>query len=842
MLRRVLAAALCCLCVSRVAAFSLTGTRWTAGSATLQLQLGSPATPLSDGAASWNVVADDAVALWNGYLANFRFAVVADSTAPRAQGNRINNVHFAGDIYGQAWGNGVLAVTLTFSSRASNTETDVLFNNRLNWDSYRGAQRFTAAGQPIYDFRRVALHEFGHALGLDHPDEEGQSVSALMNSRITALDTLTADDITGAQSLYGAATSTGPTTPTSPPTTPPSTVVAAPVITTHPASRTVTAGQSATFTVTAVSTAAVTYQWLKNGLAIGGAFGATYTIAGAAAADAGSYSVRVANSAGTVLSNAAFLTVLTSGTGGAAAPVIVTPPADVGVVAGSAFSLSVTASGSAPLAYQWRKDGAILPGVATASYTVAAADASHAGVYTVVVSNAAGSVTSPAATVTVGTLPLITTQPVGRTVDAGTRVTFAVAASGSPAPAFQWSRNNAAIPGATAASYTIDSVQPVHEGTYRVTATNPIGASTSVPATLAIAAPPVVTVPPAAVAVPNGGRAQFNVAATSASPIAYQWLRDGTAIAGATGAALVIDPARPADRGLYRVRLTNDAGSTLSPEAALTVRFSRLVNLSTRAFVPAGGALTPGFFVRGTGTKPLLLRAVGPTLAAFGVSDALRDTSLELVAQATGRTVAANANWNTVPGLAAAFAGVGAFPLTAGARDSALETRLAPAAYTARIAPGTAGLSGIALAEVYDTEANVGGTQLVNLSTLGFVGTGENALTAGFVVSGDAPKRVLVRAIGPGLAAFGVGDPLPDPQVGLVPLGRAEPLATNDDWPGNAELTAAFRAVAAFALTPGSKDSALVATLEPGAYTVVVSSVDGRTTGQALVEIYDLDP
>ena len=838
MLRSALVAVLCCCSILPAGAFSLTGTRWTTGTATLHLQLGPAPAPLSDGAASWGVVAEDAIALWNSHLANFRFTVVTDSTAVRAQGNRISNVHFAGDIYGQAWGNGVLAVTLTYSARAANTETDVLFNSRLNWDSYRGPPRFTSTGQSIHDFRRVALHEFGHALGLDHPDEEGQTVPALMNSRISTLDTLTADDITGAQSLYGAATAGGP----APPAPPPSTVVAAPVITAHPASRTVTAGQSATFTVTAVSAVAVTYQWLKNGLAIGGANGASFTLATAAATDTGSYSVRIANSAGTVTSNAAFLTVLTPTTAGAAAPVIVTPPADLGVVAGNPFALSVTATGSAPLAYQWRKDGASLPGATTSAYSIPAADASHAGSYVVVISNPAGAVTSPAAVVTVGSLPLITRQPSSQTVNAGTRVTFSVGASGSPAPTFQWSRNNAPIPGATAASHTIEAAQSVHEGAYRVTASNAIGSITSVPATLSLAAPPAVTIAPAPVSVAAGGRAQFNIAATSASPISYQWLRDGLPLPGATTAALVIDPVRPADRGLYRVRLTNDVGSTLSPEAALTVRASRLINLSTRAFVPAGGTLTPGFYVRGTGTKPVLLRAVGPTLATFGVADALRDTALELIAQETGRSVAANRNWNDVPGLAGAFAGVGAFPLATGSRDAALEVRLAPAAYTARIGPATPGPAGIALAEVYDTEPNSGAAQLVNVSTLGFVGTGENALTAGFVIAGDAPKRVLIRAVGPGLAAFGITDALPDPQLGLVPLGRAEPLATNDNWPGTPELAAAFRTAAAFALPAGSRDAALMVTLEPGAYTVVVSNVDGRTTGQALVELYDLDP
>lgn len=826
------------LCASRVDAFSFTGTRWNSASATLHLQLGTPTAPLYDGFTTWGASAEDAIALWNAQLGTFRFNVQRDSTAARASGNRINNVYFSNTLNGQAWGSGVLAVTLTYSSGSSNTETDVIFNQQLSWDSYRGPQRRNALGQSVFDFHRVALHEFGHALGLDHPDENGQNVTALMNSRISSLDALAADDIAGGQALYGPAVAPAPAAP--------------PVITSHPTSRAVTAGQSTTFSVVASSTLAMTYQWLKGTAPIAGATGSSYTISATTGADAGAYSVTVANSAGSVTSSPATLTVNAAPvapvtptaptTPSSVAPQIVAQPAAQVVAAGQPVTFSVAANGTAPLTYQWRKDATAISGATGSSYVIGSAQPVHAGAYSVVVSNASGSVTSSPATLVVNLAPVITRQPVAQTVAPGARVTLAVAAAGTPAPRFQWFKAGAPLSGATSDTFVIEAASPGDEGLYHATATNAVGTATSASATITVLGLPVILAGPTPLTIDAGQRAQFSVTASGSPAPTFQWLRSGVAIVGATTSTFALEAAQPSDAGDYSVRVSNSQGSVTSAAAALSIRFSRLVNLSTRGFVPAGGSFTPGFYIRGAAAKPLLVRAVGPTLATFGVGSALGEARLDIIAQTSSQIVASNSDWAGSPALSNAFASVGAFPLAADSKDAAVQSDLAPAGYSVRIEPREPTASGITLAEIYDADSANSNGRLVNLSTLGFVGRGENVLTAGFVISGNAPKRLLIRAVGPGLAPFGVGNRLPDPQLGLVPLGRSEPLATNDDWPDLPNFAAAFTAAGAFSLPGGSKDAALLVTLEPGAYTVVVSDVSGTTTGNALVEIYDLDP
>jgi hypothetical protein len=260
---------------------------------------------------------------------------------------------------------------------------------------------------------------------------------------------------------------------------------------------------------------------------------------------------------------------------------------------------------------------------------------------------------------------------------------------------------------------------------------------------------------------------------------------------------------------------------------------ARLTNIATRVAL-GGAAGTPisGFTLGGTGTKPMLARAVGPTLTAFGLTGVLADPRLSVLSGTT--TVAANDNWLATD--ADTMAAAGAFALNAGSKDAALVATLAPGGYTAPVT-ATDGGSGVALLEVYDAASSTA-LSVVNASTRAYVGTGAAVLIPGFTVSGTGAVRLLIRAVGPTLGNFGVGDVLADPTVTLYSGSTA--LATNDNW-GSAtnatELAAAATAVGAFALPAGSKDAALVATLPAGAYTAVVSGV-GSSTGTALVELY----
>jgi hypothetical protein len=270
--------------------------------------------------------------------------------------------------------------------------------------------------------------------------------------------------------------------------------------------------------------------------------------------------------------------------------------------------------------------------------------------------------------------------------------------------------------------------------------------------------------------------------------------------------------------------------------AAVTTGNARLANLSTRGRVTAENPLLLGFAIAGTEPRRVLVRAVGPALNGFGVAGALPATRLQ-VYNSVGEVLATNEGWANAADVAATAATTGAFPLVAGSADSAAVLTLAPGSYTIQVVDAR-GAGGTALAEIYDAGTGTA-SRLVNVSSRGAAGTGNDALISGFVLAGDSSARVLVRGIGPGLTQFGAGRTVADPVVALYDATGAF-LGYNDNWVGSVnDVAAAAARTGAFALTPGSKDAAVLATIPTGAYTVQVSGETGAAAS-ALLEIYQL--
>lgn len=270
---------------------------------------------------------------------------------------------------------------------------------------------------------------------------------------------------------------------------------------------------------------------------------------------------------------------------------------------------------------------------------------------------------------------------------------------------------------------------------------------------------------------------------------------------------------------------------------------NRFLNLSSRAMVGAGDALLiGGFAVGGTDlprARTVLVRAIGPGLAALGVENPLRTPRLSVFSGS--QLVATNAGWDgtaSADEVRATAQRVGAFPLVAGSADCALMLPLTPGNYTAQVASAD-GSTGVALVEVYDTEAP-DLSRMKNLSARAHVLGGAGVLIGGLVIDGGVKKSVLLRAAGPALAAFGLPGLLTQPKLTLFKDGT--PVATGTRWSAAAnaaEIGAVARAVNAFPFPDDSADAAMLFPLEPGAYTLQVTGADGGT-GVALIEVYEV--
>jgi cyclophilin family peptidyl-prolyl cis-trans isomerase len=319
------------------------------------------------------------------------------------------------------------------------------------------------------------------------------------------------------------------------------------------------------------------------------------------------------------------------------------------------------------------------------------------------------------------------------------------------------------------------------------------------------------------------------------SPLSYSVMSSNSTVANATisGTRLLV-AGHQVGGATFTVTATDFDGGTVSQNFNVNVIAApgRPVNVSTRLQVGAGdNALIGGFIMRGPSPKRLVIRGIGPST---GLSGALADPVLELHNN-TGATIAANDNWGDLPN-AQELIDTGLAPQSP--NEAALLTTVPSdpnnAFYTA-IVRGANNGTGIGLVEVYDVDSGPGST-LLNISTRGQVGVDPNALIGGFILGGTESKRILVRAIGPSLAAVGVPSALADPKLELRDANAAL-LDSNDDWgtsPNQAEILAS-------GLAPtNAKESAVVRILSAAPYTAIVRGVN-NTTGIGSVEVYQLN-
>lgn len=409
--------------------------KWPAGTVGLRIKLGS------NGSSNYDTAAQDAARDWNAVLGNLQISTTVAAPSPASESNGSGNeAVFAANAFGDSFDTNTLAVTTVWHVNNERTQADIVFNTAFTWSVYDGPRQ----GAPV-DLRRVALHEMGHLLGLDHPDQAvpAQSVTAIMNSRISTLDRLSNDDITGVQQLYG------------PPGVPANDNFANAIALTL-------SNNSAT--ATGYNTNATKQSGEPNHAGTTGGHSVWWKWT---APTAGSMTV---DTLGSYFDTA------------------------LGVYTGSAVN-SLTTIGS-------NDDISATPHIQSSRVTFTAV--SGQTYYFAVEGwdgDSAGVTLTLSFTPTSTPPPTITTQPSSTSVTTGGTASFTVVASN--ADSYQWSFNNSPIPGATSATYTISSAQSGNAGSYFVTVTNNGGAVVSNAVTLTVNAP--VTTPPPSTPSSGGG-------------------------------------------------------------------------------------------------------------------------------------------------------------------------------------------------------------------------------------------------------------------------------------------------------------------------------------------------
>ncbi|MFM1749856.1 MAG: hypothetical protein RLZZ188_3522, partial [Verrucomicrobiota bacterium] len=324
------------------------------------------------------------------------------------------------------------------------------------------------------------------------------------------------------------------------------------------------------------------------------------------------------------------------------APTITTQPVDRSLVAGVNATLSVVATGTPALAYQWRKDSADIAGATGSSLALTAVTVAQAGSYVVVVSNGRGAVTSQPAVVSVqsaASAPVIATHPAPQAVKSGANATFAVAANGTEPLGYQWRRNGAILPGATAATLVLPTVQFLQTGFYDVVVTNVAGAASSAPAQLSLLdlLPPQITRDPVAMAVNPGAPVELSVEALGTA-LRYQWRKDTVEIPGATARTLALVAAGVNDAGQYSVAVFNELGRVVSAAARLSIESvqGQVRVVGSSGLLAGGGTLVLELATSFIGTAPVQLGWTLVLPPGFSYAGGENEPDVKPVAGATG--------------------------------------------------------------------------------------------------------------------------------------------------------------------------------------------------------------
>ncbi|MFA5264995.1 MAG: putative Ig domain-containing protein, partial [Opitutaceae bacterium] len=525
------------------------------------------------------------------------------------------------------------------------------------------------------------------------------------------------------------------------------------------------------------------------------------------------------------------------------APIITNSPLTAAGTVGTPFGFTITASGlptsytATPLPAGLVRNtltGAITgtpTTVGTTSVLLGASNATGTG-------NATLTITVAAA----GVAPIITNSPLTAAGTVGTPFGFTIIASGLPtsytATPLPAGLSIVALTGAITGTPTTVGTTSVLLGASNATGT---GNATLTITVAAAGVAPIITNNESTVAGTAGTPFNYTITA-SGLPTSYgaSNLPPGLVINTATG----VITGKPTTGGTWIVTLTaTNATGTSTTFVTITITSSWIADFAARAVSGQGDlTLIVGFIASGDG-KQLLIRGVGPTLATQGVSNALADPVLTLYGH--DGVMGTNDDWQvTASGqadatlIAATAARVGAAALPNGSKDSALLVTISDGVPTTALVRSN-NSSGIALAEIYAADADPG-IRLTSVAARMNVTVGEGAPIVGLVIAGDAPKTVLIRGIGPTLTAYGVTAVVADPKIAVF-SGVTE-IASNDNWEiGTStadQIIDASSQVGAFPLPAGSKDAALLITLQPGVYTVRVPN-SGSATGVVLVEVYD---